>query len=205
MRQLTFIVLLVALILCWPASGQTQQIQSHSSIHVAQPQPKKSRADELLLGVAAPLASAIFFPIKLSVGTLGSALGGVSGFVTGGSERAAEGIWWPTVRGHYFVTPEVLEGKETLFPPDPQPVARPIGLIRSEAYIQPPSMQTMQSPPHMPVRNTAHLEAMQQQANQAQRALQAAQAASEEAQQAARAAERAAEKSVRAAERSAVQ
>ena len=202
MRQLTLIVLLVPLILGWPVVGQTQQVQSHSShllhAHVAQPQsqPKKSRDDELLLGVASPLASAIFFPIKLSVGMLGSALGGVSGFMTGGSERAAEGIWWPTVRGHYFVTPEVLEGQETLFPPDPQPVARPIGLIRSEAYIQRTTMQAVQSPGLMPVSNAAQLEAMQQQARQSQSAesaesaLRAAQAASEEAKQAARAAAR---------------
>lgn len=136
------------------------------------------------------------------MGVLGSALGGVSGFATGGSARAAEGIWWPTVRGHYFVTPEVLEGKETLFPPDPQPVARPLGIIRTEAYIQ-SSMHTMQSPTGMPVDNAAHLEAMQQQADQVQRAesaLHAAQTASEEAKQAARIAESAAEKSVRAAE-----
>lgn len=146
MRQLACIVSLVPLILCWSVSGHTQQIQSHSPTHVTQAQPKKSRADELLLGVASPLASAIFFPIKLSVGALGSVLGGVSGFATGGSARAAEGIWWPTVRGHYFVTPEVLEGKETLFPPDPQPVVRPLGLIRSEAYIQSTSMHTMQPP-----------------------------------------------------------
>lgn len=202
MRQLIFIVLLVPLILCWPVSGHTQQVQSHSPAHMAQVQPQKSRADELLLGVASPLASAIFFPIKLSVGTLGSALGGVSGFMTGGSARAAEGLWWPTVRGHYFVTPEVLEGKETLFPPDPQPVARRLGIIQTEAYIQ-SSMQTTQSSTGMPVDNAAHLEAMQQQADQVQRAesaLHAAQAASEEAKQAARVAESAAEKSVRAAE-----
>jgi hypothetical protein len=208
MRQLIFIVLLVPLILCWPVSGHTQQVQSHSPTHMAQLQPQKSRADELLLGVASPLASAIFFPIKLSVGALGSALGGVSGFATGGSARAAEGIWWPTVRGHYFVTPEVLEGKETLFPPDPQPVARPLGLIRTQAYIHSSSMHTMQLPTGMPVSNPAHLEAIQQQADQAQRAesaLQAAQAASEEAKQAARVAESAAEKSVRAAEGSIAQ
>jgi hypothetical protein len=94
MRQLTLIVLLVPLVLGWPVAGQTQQVQSHPS-HVShshtygaqhQHQPPKSRGDELLLGVASPLASAIFFPIKLSVGTLGSALGGVSGFMTGGRE-----------------------------------------------------------------------------------------------------------------------
>jgi hypothetical protein len=94
------------------------------------------------------------------------------------------------------VTPEVLEGQETLFPPDPQPVARPVGLIRSEAYIQRTTMQAVQSPGLMPVSNAAQLEAMQQQARQSQSAesaesaLRAAQAASEEAKQAARAAER---------------
>ena len=214
MRQSTLIVLFVPLVLGWPAAGQTQQVQSyplhashvsHSSTHVAhqhQLQPKKSRGDELLLGVASPLASAIFFPIKLSVGTLGSALSGVSGFMTGGSERAAEGIWWPTVRGHYFVTPEVLEGKETLFPPDPQPVVRRIGLIRSEAYIQDTARPTMQSATLMPVSSPAQQQASQARRASVESALHAAQAASEEAQQAARAAQNAAEKSVRAAERS---
>ena len=60
----------------------------------------------------------VYFPIKLSVALVGAPIGGAAGLLTGGNERAAEGIWRPTVGGTYFITPEVIEGSEPFLPVD---------------------------------------------------------------------------------------
>ena len=84
-------------------------------------QQNRSMPAEFGYGVAAPLLSVIYFPIKASVGVVGAVLGGVSGMLTGGSERAAEGIWRPTAGGTYFITPDVLTGEERFRPLDGGP------------------------------------------------------------------------------------
>ena len=176
--------------------AQAQQVQ-HSHSHQVQPaqdvQPKRSRADEMLFGTVSPLASAVYFPFKFTLGTLGATLGGISGFATGGSERAAEGIWWPTTAGRYFITPAVVSGEEPFWPPDARPTVKPVGLIDVEAYTQSHEYEAGAPPPSVsaPKLSAADLEALRS-------ATQRAQTASEEAQLAAQAAERAAERSTRA-------
>lgn len=76
-------------------------------------------------GLAAPLLSAVYFPIKLGIGVAGAVLGGTSGFLTGGNERAAEGIWRPMTGGTYFITPETLEGERRFLPLNYGPSAPP--------------------------------------------------------------------------------
>ena len=72
-------------------------------------------------GVISPVLSVVYFPIKFSVGVVGAVLGGVGGMLTGGSERAAQGIWRPTAGGTYFITPDVLSGEEPFRPLDGGP------------------------------------------------------------------------------------
>jgi hypothetical protein len=43
---------------------------------------------------------------------VGAALGGFSGWTTGGDGRTARGIWRPTVEGHYFIRPDHLDRTE---------------------------------------------------------------------------------------------
>lgn len=88
-------------------------------------QAQPSVGGELARGVASPVLSVVYFPVKLAVGITGGLLGGISGWATGGNERAAEGIWRPTVGGSYFVTPEVLDGKKPFLPFDGGPTVPP--------------------------------------------------------------------------------
>jgi hypothetical protein len=81
--------------------------------------------EELAKGIAAPVLSIVYFPVKLVVGITGALLGGFSGWATGGNERAAEGIWRPTVGGSYFITPETLDGTKPFLPFDGGPYAPP--------------------------------------------------------------------------------
>jgi hypothetical protein len=86
-----------------------------------QQQTSRSMSGEVFYGVASPVLSVVYFPIKFSVGVVGAILGGISGGLTGGSERAAKGIWWPTAGGSYFITPDVLSGEEPFRPLDGGP------------------------------------------------------------------------------------
>lgn len=92
--------------LLWPGLG------------FAHPPPGRSTSGEFARGVFAPILSAVYFPVKLGVGVGGAMLGGISGFLTGGSERAAESIWHPMVGGTYFITPAILDGGQPFLPFD---------------------------------------------------------------------------------------
>ena len=62
-----------------------------------------------------------YFVTKLTVGVVGAILGGISGWATGGDERAAEGIWRPMVGGTYFITPQIFDGDWPFLPFDGGP------------------------------------------------------------------------------------
>lgn len=103
------IVTLSLAALLWPGMSMAQP--------VAQP-TSRSMAREFGLGVASSVLSIVYFPVKLAVGVVGAALGGVGGFVTGGNERVAVSAWQPLTGGSYFVTPQVLEGDRPFLPFD---------------------------------------------------------------------------------------
>ena len=90
----------------WAEEAQSQQMQS------------KPLGTEFAKGVVSPLLSVVYFPVKFAVGTAGAILGGVSGWMTGGNIRAAEGIWRPTVGGTYFITPQVIDREHSFLPFD---------------------------------------------------------------------------------------
>jgi hypothetical protein len=96
----------------------------YPTLSMAQP-AGRTTSGEYARGLAAPLLSVVYFPVKLGVGVAGAVLGGASGFLTGGNERAAEGIWRPMTGGTYFITPEVLEGEQRFLPLDYGPSAPP--------------------------------------------------------------------------------
>jgi hypothetical protein len=67
--------------------------------------------------------SVVYFPVKFGMGVAGAFLGGVSGFLTGGNDRSAEGIWHPMTGGSYFITPQKMDKEEPFLPLDygPEP------------------------------------------------------------------------------------
>ena len=105
----------------------------YPTLSMAQP-AGRTKSGEYARGLAAPLLSAVYFPIKFGVGVAGAFLGGASGFLTGGSDRAAEGIWQPMTGGTYFITPEILEGERRFLPLNYGPSVPP--RVHSE-YMQP--------------------------------------------------------------------
>ena len=110
MKRLGITLAMVALL--WPGVSLAQQAGQASGAEFAK-------------SVASPVLSLVYFPVKLAIGITGGLLGGISGWATGGNERAAEGLWRPTVGGSYFITPEVLDGKKPFLPFDGGPTAQP--------------------------------------------------------------------------------
>lgn len=109
------IVGLTIVLLMGPGMSQAQQVQ----------QTGRDLAVESSMSVGAAVASVVYFPVKFTVGVVGAILGGVGGFVTGGNERTAEGIWRPMTGGTYFITPDVLEGQRPFLPFDGGPYTSP--------------------------------------------------------------------------------
>ena len=88
-------------------------------------QPEATLGSEFAKGITAPIINLVYFPLKLVVGIVGAELGGISGWATGGDERAAEGIWRPMTGGTYFITPQIIEGGWPLLPFDGGPYTQP--------------------------------------------------------------------------------
>lgn len=106
------------------------------------PEPQtqsQTLGSEFAKGVISPILSVLYFPLKFSVGTAGAALGGVSGWATGGNERAARGIWRPLTGGTYFITPQVIDGERPFLPFDGGVYAQPPTYTGSSgsSYVQP--------------------------------------------------------------------
>lgn len=92
----------------WP--GDLSQVAPEEDAFRADRPPSKA------IGFAASLGSTVLstvtFPVKLAVGLAGAMTGGFAGAVNGGNEEAAAGVWNVTTDGSYYVTPQVLEGRE---------------------------------------------------------------------------------------------
>ncbi|MFM8410588.1 MAG: hypothetical protein ACKOCT_09950 [Alphaproteobacteria bacterium] len=73
------------------------------------------RAQAAALSIGSVFANTVFFPAKLAIGVVGAEAGGFAGFMTGGDEEAAAGIWNVTTDGSYFITPRILDGRESFY------------------------------------------------------------------------------------------
>jgi len=126
-------VVLVAMgMLLFPVAGWAQQMPQPQTQQVQ----SRPLAPEFAKGVVSPVASAVYFPLKLAMGTAGAVLGSVSGWMTGGNIRAAEGIWRPMTGGTYFITPQVIDGERAFLPFDggeyaqwPRNITQPTGSL----------------------------------------------------------------------------
>ena len=73
-----------------------------------------NKAEGFAESVGSTIFNAVFFPVKLAIGTGGAIFGGAAGMMTGGDERAASQIWNVTTDGSYFMTPERIEGRQRM-------------------------------------------------------------------------------------------
>lgn len=102
MRTLQRFVVVVALS---ALVGANTTVAAEELTEVHQPAPGAA------LGAAA--LNVIFMPLRLAVTVVFAELGGVTGLLTGGDERAAKDVWG-MVGGRNFITPAFVQGKEPM-------------------------------------------------------------------------------------------
>ena len=66
--------------------------------------------NEMGYGLAAAGINLFWIPAKAVTAAVGLPLGGLAGVLTGGSTRAAYGVWVPTASGTWMVRPSHLDG-----------------------------------------------------------------------------------------------
>src|SRR5258705_7501325 len=118
-NYLVMIAMLLGLLFLPGAAWTAEEMEQTQPLQAVQPEP--TLGSEFAKGVIAPVLSLFYFPLKLVVGVSGAVLGGISGWATGGDERAAEGVWRPMTGGTYFITPQIIEGGWPLLPFDGGP------------------------------------------------------------------------------------
>ena len=92
----------------WP--GDLSQVSPHEDAFAEDRPPSKGVG--FLASIGSTVMSAVTFPVKMVVGVTGALAGGFAGAMNGGNEEAAAGIWNVTTDGSYYVSPQVLEGRE---------------------------------------------------------------------------------------------
>lgn len=97
------------------ADEGSSDLASLSQVEAAEDAFAATRPPSLGIGAAESVGgmlwNAVFFPLRLAVGSAGAFVGGVAGAMSGGDQRAAAGIWNVTTDGSYFLTPETMEGR----------------------------------------------------------------------------------------------
>lgn len=119
------LVFLVLGVLCFPVLSWAEQMQQQP----AKQEQSRPLGPEFAKGVISPILSVLYFPLKFSVGAVGAVAGSVSGWMTGGNIRAAEGVWRPTTGGTYFITPQVIDGEHPFLPFDGGEYAQPTARV----------------------------------------------------------------------------
>lgn len=92
----------------WP--GDLSQVSPYEDAFAEDRAPSKGVG--FLASVGSMVINAVTFPVKMVVGVTGAMTGGLAGAMNGGDEEAAAGIWNVSTDGSYYVSPQVLEGRE---------------------------------------------------------------------------------------------
>jgi len=70
-------------------------------------------AQEVGVSLAAAAINIVYFPARFVVTAVTGGIGGLAAWMTGGDKQSAQAIWNST-EGPAFVTPQILEGRESL-------------------------------------------------------------------------------------------
>ena len=73
-----------------------------------------SQGNEVAFGLTAALCNIFYTPGKAIVAAVGLPVGALAAFATGGDTRTAYSIWVPTAGGTYFLTADMMDGREPI-------------------------------------------------------------------------------------------
>jgi hypothetical protein len=71
-----------------------------------------SQGNEVAFAVTAAFCNIFYTPGKALVAAVGLPVGALAAFATGGDTRTAYAIWVPTAGGTYFLTADMMDGRE---------------------------------------------------------------------------------------------
>lgn len=117
MRSLLAVALLGVVVGSTPAFAETMTVEETVACQEVDTGPRTvevyhSAGEELGMSFGAALLSVVYFPVRLAYGVVGAGVGGAHGFLTGGNERVARGVWRVSVDGDYYVRSDHLDGSE---------------------------------------------------------------------------------------------
>ncbi len=81
--------------------------------------PQGAQLEEVSPGEAAgfsllaAVTNVVYFPVRLGLTAVTAELGGLTGWMVGGDQQAAQAVWNVT-DGQAYITPAILEGREAL-------------------------------------------------------------------------------------------
>ena len=73
-----------------------------------------SQGNEVAFGLTAALCNIFYTPGKAIVAAVGLPVGALAAFATGGDMRTAYSIWVPTAGGTYFLTADMMDGRQPI-------------------------------------------------------------------------------------------
>ncbi len=85
------------------------------STDAASPPSEPAVGEELGYGFGSVLANVFYMPAKVTYAGLGLLTGGLGFVLSAGRADVANNIIYPSVKGHYVVTPNHLKGNEPLY------------------------------------------------------------------------------------------
>lgn len=116
-KGLALIFIIAVTLAPLPAVGQSTD---------QQPGPgQQAVGEELGYGFGSVLANVFYMPAKITYAGLGLLTGGLGYVLSAGRADVANNIIYPSVRGHYVITPSHLKGTEPVYfvgapPPEPE-------------------------------------------------------------------------------------
>jgi len=82
---------------------------------LAQSEPVQPRQPHSGASALAATANIVFMPVRVAVAAVGAELGGLTGWLTGGNQYAAEDIWHlPPFDGSMYLQPDMMYGQQSL-------------------------------------------------------------------------------------------
>jgi hypothetical protein len=111
MRSLLAVALLGVLVGSTPAFAESVACDTQET-HARTVEVYHSAGEELGMSFAATFLSVLYTPVRLAYGIVGAGVGGAHGFLTGGNERVARGVWRVSVDGDYYMRSDHLDGSE---------------------------------------------------------------------------------------------
>lgn len=85
------------------------------STSAGSPPSEPAVGEELGYGFGSVLANVFYMPAKVTYAGLGLLTGGLGFVLSAGRADVANNIIYPSVKGHYVVTPSHLKGNEPLY------------------------------------------------------------------------------------------